>query len=789
MREKLRMRIGTSVLGLVVLFCALSASAQERRTEEPPATVAPGTLGGAPAGPSEAPKPTEKPIRIPLTEVIGTGPAALEHIPGSGRVVTRESLEKNRRFTINEALREVPGVNVRDEEGFGLRPNIGIRGLNPTRSTKIHIMEDGVPIMLMPYGDASTYFFPPLFRFDRIEILKGSGQLLFGPQNIGGVMNMITRMPSPTPQGNLQVMGGNLSYLNTHLDYGGMWGRSGYLLDATHYQGTSPRFFQNRAKVDDMTFKTVQEISDRTAILAKFNYYREDSTIGYQGITEKQWGQDPHHSPFNNDRMDFRRIGFHVAVNNMWTANLTSTTNFFGHYISRDWGRQMQDADGDPSTGDCTVNGTGGVGGGCVTGNNINATAPDALPANGRFINARKYWVYGVEPRFHAEHRLFGIASQADFGVRYMYEESERKQFLNASSGIGVSCPGFSADQASCLGEDTHRTTNAYALFFQNRFLLTDQITITPGFRVEHVNYDQVDKRAPAVGGINQGTGVFTKTSITEVLPGLGMTYSPVKNYTLFAGVHRGFAPPQISDAIQSNVVVDLDAELSWNYEVGLRSTPVHWLGYELTFFRMDFQNQIISQSVAGGAGATNTNAGRTAHSGIEFAFKADMLDMITGLNRDHDITVDFNYTWLGQAEFRGTRNSNIGGTALLPGESATFNTNNQRLPYAPKNMLTAGLGYANRLIGFDGRAEVQCISDMFGDDRNTHNPTPNGQRGIIRGWCVLNAAANQYVKLIKTTFFITGKNLLDQLFMVDRTRGIYPGLPLLVQAGAKWSF
>jgi Fe(3+) dicitrate transport protein len=730
----------------------------------------------------EPAKPQEKPIKLPLTEVIGIGPNALEHIPGSGQVITKEDLERNHRFTINEALREVPGVNVRDEDGFGLRPNIGVRGLNPTRSTKIHIMEDGVPIMLMPYGDASSYYFPPLFRFDRIEVLKGSGQLLFGPQNIGGVMNMITRMPSATPQGNFQVTGGNLSYMNTHFDYGGMWGKSGYLLDVTHYQGTSPRFFQNRVKVDDASFKTVQELSDRTTVLAKFNYYREDSTLGYQGITEQQWGQDAHHSPFNNDKMDFRRVGFHVAVNHMFTANLTSTTNFFGHYISRDWSRQMQDTDGDPATGACAVSGTGSVTG-CTTGNNINATAASALPANGRFTNARKYWVYGVEPRFHLDHKVLGINSEADFGVRYMSEESERKQFINVVSGVGQSCSGGTNGQ-SCLGEDTHRTTSAYALFFQNRFHVTDKVTITPGFRVEHVNYDQIDKRAFS------GAGFFTKTDITEVLPGVGITYSPVKQYTLFAGVHRGFAPPQISDAIQSNAVVDLDAELSWNYEAGLRGKPAHWLGFETTLFRMDFQNQIISQSVAGGSGATNTNAGRTAHTGIEFGAKMDLLDLAKGhQDKNEDIVLDVNYTWLAQAEFRGNRNSNITGAALLPGESALYNTNNNRLPYAPKNMLTAGLGYANRNVGFDGRVETQCIGDMFGDDRNTHNPTPNGQRGIIRGWCIMNASANQYVKPLGTTFFVTGKNLFDQLFMVDRTRGIYPGLPFLVQAGAKWSF
>ena len=779
LRILLRMRIVTMI---VLMSVSLAGSSFVMPPTGHAAETAPASAqdADAPIVLDEPVKPEEKAIKLPLTEVIGTGLNAMEHIPGSGRVVTREELERNHRFTINEALREVPGVNVRDEDGFGLRPNIGIRGLNPTRSTKVHIMEDGVPIMLMPYGDASSYYFPPLFRFDRIEVLKGSGQLLFGPQSIGGVMNLITRMPSAKPEGHFQMTGGNLSYLNTHFDYGGMWGKNGYLLDVTHFQGTSPRFFQNRVKVDDVTFKNVQELSDRTTILSKFNYYREDSTIGYQGITEKQWGQNAHHSPFHNDKMDFSRLGFHVAVNHMFTANLTSTTNFFGHYISRDWGRQMQDKDGVAGGAACTLTG-GTIGGDCVTGNSIDATAADALPANGRFVNARKYWVYGVEPRFHLDHKILGINSEADFGVRYMSEQSERKQFINITSGTGQSCP---QTQTGCLGEDTLRTTNAYALFFQNRFHVTDKITVTPGFRVEHVNYDQQNKLA------NTGNGVFSKTSLTEVLPGIGMTYSPGKQYTLFAGVHRGFAPPQISDAIQSNVVVDLAAELSWNYELGLRGQPVHWLGFESTLFRMDFQNQIISQSVAGGSGATNTNGGRTAHTGIEFATKMDLLDLAKGRqDRNEDITLDINYTWLGQAEFRGNRISSLSSSALLPGEATTVSVNNNRLPYAPKNLLTAGLGYANRNIGFDIRMESQCIGDMFGDDRNTHNPTPNGQRGIIRGWCIMNASANQYVKSIDTTFFVTGKNLLDQTYMVDRTRGIYPGLPMLIQGGAKWTF
>jgi len=722
-------------------------------------------------------QPVEKPIKLPLTEVIGMGPNALEHIPGSGRVITKEDLERNHRLTINEALREVPGVHVRDEEGLGLRPNIGIRGLNPNRSAKLLILEDGVPITMNPYADPETYYFPPLFRFDRIEILKGSGQLLHGPQTIGGVMNLITRMPPRTPGGNAQFIGGNLNYANMHFDYGGTFGKTGYLLDVTHFQSDSPRFTNQRVKVDDVTFKQVSELSDRTSILAKFNYYREDSQISYQGLTESQYALNPHETPFENDKFDLKRIGMHVAVQHAFNATLTSTTNFFGHYINRRWKRQSTDLDGDPATANATFN----------TGNPLAAGVTQAIPTNAAFINDRVYWVYGVEPRFHLDHRLLGMKSEADFGGRLLYESADRKQFRNGATGLGESCfagAPLAGNAQACLGENTDRTTTAYSLFFQDRFFVTDQFTITPGFRVEHVNYEQVDRAA------NSGSGAFSKTFITEVLPGVGITYSPVKNYTFFTGVHRGFSPPKISDAVQSNVVTDLNAELSWNYELGVRANPAHWAWFELTGFRMDFQNQIISQTLSGGSGATNTNAGRTAHTGLEFATKLDLMDLVKGRqDQNEDIMMDLNWTWLPQAEFRGNRNSSITGTALLAGEAATVSVNNNRLTFAPRNTLTAGLGYANRNIGFDVRLETQCIGDQFSDDRNTDAATPNGQRGIIKGWCIVNAAMNQHVKPLNTTFFVTSKNLLDQTYMVDRARGIYPGIPLLIQLGAKWSF
>ncbi|HUP81081.1 MAG TPA: TonB-dependent receptor, partial [Pirellula sp.] len=447
----------------------------------------------------------------------------------------------------------------------------------------------------------------------------------------------------------------------------------------------------------------------------KFNYYGEDSKLGYQGITEADWaraGRD-RQTQFTNDRLDFTRIGAHIALQHMFNANFSSTTNFFGHWIERNWKRAYQqgfDQAGNPV-------------GASVQSNAIPVSSFSVGPAqNQSFTNAREYFVYGVEPRFHLTHRLFGIASEADFGARALFERSDRKQFLNFVNNPGGTSSCFDPGNptpGTCLNENNVRKTAAYSLFFQNRFFITDQITVTPGFRVENATYEQFNK-LPVTGE------AYGRTSFTEVLPGIGATYAPTNKYTFFAGVHRGFAPPAISDAITGafstgpTTINDLNAELSWNYKIGLRSTPVHWLGYEMTLFEMDFQNAIISQSVAGGVGSTLTNGGRTKQKGIEFAAKADLLDMLTGQNNDQDITMDINYTWLAEAKFKGTRNSTISGTQLLPDEAEVVSVSGNRLPYAPRHMLTAGLGYTNRPFGFNARIEAQCISDMFGDDRNT---------------------------------------------------------------------
>ncbi|HEU4593828.1 MAG TPA: TonB-dependent receptor [Pyrinomonadaceae bacterium] len=687
-------------------------------------------------------------VVVSTSRIAGT-PEVLERIPGSVEIINRDTLESSRVFTSTEALRKAAGVNVRDEEGFGLRPNIGIRGLNPTRSTKVLLLEDGIPLTYAPYGDNASYYHPPIDRFETVEVLKGSGQILYGPQTVGGVINFITRNPPLKPSGTLTLVGGNRDYFNGHLGYGGTWGNTGLLFDYTRKQGEGAR--ENlRSGLNDFNFKSVSTFGTRQALTLKFNYYGEDSNITYSGLTEAEFRQNPRGNAFRNDFFYGDRFGASATHAFVFQQDVVLTTNIYGSFFKRHWWRQSSNSNERPNR----LNTSPGGDPDCTGMADLSTTCG----IQGRL---RQYHFFGVEPRLRVNHRLFGVRSEADFGFRAHFETQHRRQ----ENG------DLPTSRSGALVEHNERLNQAYSGFAQNRFIFGDW-TITPGVRVEHVEYQRTNLLA------NGGAGVSGRTELTQFVPGLGVSYSPSAKLTVFAGAHRGFAPPRTEDVINNNTggVVELEPELSWNYELGVRSAPFDGVRLEATAFRMDYQNQIVPASLAGGVGAALTNGGETLHQGFELTGRVD-----TGalLKSRHNFYGRAAYTFLPVAEFRGLRRSSVDSATVITG---------RRLPYAPENLLTATFGYSHPR-GLDALMEAVHVGPQFGDDLNTVAPSANGQRGLIQGFTVWNATANYKVERLRTTFFVTVKNVFDRLYIADRSRGILPGQPRLVQSGLKLNF
>jgi Fe(3+) dicitrate transport protein len=379
----------------------------------------------------------------------------LERIPGSIEVIEPELLARSHPFNFSDALRKATGVNVRDEEGFGLRPNIGLRGLNPTRSSKVLLLEDGLFVTYAPYGDNASYYHPPIERFQSIEVMKGSSQIAYGPVTVGGVINYLTPAPPLDPSGYAMVTAGNREFLDAKVAYGGTWGSTGFLVDATRKQGDGARD-NVHSEVNDVTLKLVQTLGPRQTLTLKGNYYGEDSNVTYSGLRQAEYEQDPRQNPFANDYFYGDRYGASATHSLLLRSDALLTTQLYGMTFSRDWWRQSSNSGQRPN--DAPDPNCGGMA-------NLNTTCGN----EGRL---RNFSHFGLDSRLRFSHGLFGARSEAEVGGRLHFEDQDR---LQQNGDRPLSRSGVTV-------EDNERKNDAYSLFVQNRTLLGDW-TITPGVR------------------------------------------------------------------------------------------------------------------------------------------------------------------------------------------------------------------------------------------------------------------------------------------------------------------
>ena len=150
-----------------------------------------------------------EPILMAKLEIISEVETPYEVMPGAATVMDMHTLKLVNPIGTQEMLEYVPGINAFADDGIGnSRISIGIRGLNPRRSSRVLILEDGVPIQPALYVYPNMYYNPPADRIDQIEVIKGSGTVLYGPQTMGGVINYFTKRPRNEFGGALKITGG-----------------------------------------------------------------------------------------------------------------------------------------------------------------------------------------------------------------------------------------------------------------------------------------------------------------------------------------------------------------------------------------------------------------------------------------------------------------------------------------------------------------------------------------------------------------------------------------------------
>ena len=547
---------------------------------------------------------------IESVSIIGTK-ADARKIAGSGTVISNEDLQKTIDTDIHKILSAVPGVFFRTEDGYGLRPNISIRGTSLDRSSKITIMEDGVLVAPAPYTSASAYYFPTTGRIHGVEVLKGPSAITQGPSTIGGALNLIsTPIPTEGKGQFVQELGDN-GMMRTHAVLGGDNGTFGAMVEV-HEHSTDG--FDSIANVGgDTGF-------DKSDLLAKFRYTSgnhevtlkmldldESSDQTYVGLSQYSFQQNPRrrygmtqYDQMNNDG-EQQSITYKGSFGNV-DVIATSWSNDY----HRDWFK-VDKANNGKAFG--ISNGINNV---IDAANNGNADAQGILDGT-RAVevklkhNNRFYGNEGIQFQLSTDignHSVtFGYRDMEDYESRLQNYECFDQSADGKNSVLTPCSTGWTGSN------NRLRETDATSYFVQDTITI-DKLSLTFGYRSE--DYDKVENRwsdAKPTRTIKDAKYNNKKSSGDYSTTGFGATYDVSENLKLVAGFHQGMSPVFNGDAEEAD-----NMELGFRYNKG--TTAV-----EVIYFASDYANLVAEckNSSGGDCDAGDTfSGGEVDVSGLE---------------------------------------------------------------------------------------------------------------------------------------------------------------------------
>jgi Fe(3+) dicitrate transport protein len=687
----------------------------------------------------------------------------INNIAGSAQFIDLEALERYNYNDINRVLREVPGINIQEEEGYGNRPNIGIRGGRSERSADITLMEDGILIAPAPYAAPSAYYFPRVNRMEAIEVRKGSSTIKFGPRTTSGAVNMLSSS-IPAGQSGRAIFGyGSDNTQRLELNYGDMSEKFSYVIDLG-YESTDG-------------FKTLDITGDDTGYaiadgMAKFRYVidpnaeiyqhvefkigatTEDSNETYLGLTQADFESNPYrrYTASQRDNMDANHDQFQLSHYIEPSDNVDVTTTIYRNNFSRNWYKlQSVTIGNDKKSISNSLDDSAYLD--ALKGN----TDLDGTSANNLTIRAnnRDYYSEGIQSVIAHQYETKRASHEVEYGIRYHYDEEDRfqneDQYSITSGLMDLTSAGAPGSNANRVGE-----AKALAMYVENE-IDYGKLILTPGLRYESIKLTRN----------NRANGDVDVNHIDIFLPGFGAIYDLDDNYNLFASVHKGFAPPGPSTN------TDQRSEESVNYEIGIRYNNNN-LKTELVGFYNDYNNLLGEDTLSSSGSGTGDlyNGGEVTVYGIEAGLKYDLAAFTN--QSDFKFPLNINYTFTS-AEFDSSFTSSF--------DEWNTVTKGDELPYVPEHQLYVS-------IGVEAEKWTSYLSAKYMDEmRTVAGSGPIAYGSGTDDHFIIDVTA-EYKLDDKSKLFASVYNLTDEAYVVARRpAGARPGAPLSILVGMKLQF
>jgi len=710
-------------------------------------------------------------------EVLGSKEAVFE-ISGSGFYIAQEEIANFQYANLDQILRQVPGVYFRGEDGYGLFPNISLRGVDSNRSGKVTMMEDGVLTAPAPYAAPSAYYSPTVGRMSSLEVLKGSSQLQYGPHTTGGVINYISTPIPNEKTGYLKLQYGENNDMRLHAWTGGKQksdaGTFGYLaevyarqtdgfksIDSTAaYEGSDDTGFDKRDTM--VKFGWQPDASQEHSFEFKLGYTDFHADETYLGLSTEDFEQDPfrRYAGSRFDEIDTHNTRTYLRHQTRWdNGNTLSTTAYYNNF-HRNW-YKLNKVDGkDLAT--ALFNGT-------ELYEVLTGTRAGELRVK---ANNRNYFLGGVQSEFNGDFYAGKVLNEITAGLRLHRDQIRRFQWediyhLNDQGGVdefilyGKSEPGGSAG-------NRRQRVDSTSLYVTDRISM-GSFAISPGVRYEDVDWEYF--RADGRETPNDDTGNYDIFA-----PGITAEYSVDDKTRLFAGLNRG-----ISLVSPGSARSGLDPEETDSFEAGVKAQSNGWYG-EAVFFNTKFKNLIARESDAGGNPVGgDKNIGEITSRGLE-------LLLSTTLHQDASIQVPltFAFTYTDAQFGDGTASENADSTIFagaIPGNE---------LPYIPEIQWNVTTGIDADRWSFHVAATY--VGDSHGDGSNLGlekdtSGTADARFGNINSYFLIDLSY-RYQLSDTTSLFASVQNALDETWLASRIpHGPRPGVPRQTSVGVDWQF
>jgi Fe(3+) dicitrate transport protein len=688
---------------------------------------------------------------------------------GSAYYLSPKEIQKFGFTDINRALRTVPGVTIYEEDGFGLRPNISLRGTSPERSSKITLMEDGVLISPAPYSASSAYYFPTIARMEAVEILKGSSQVQFGPFTTGGAINMISAQIPSEFSGQVRASYGSFNSNQLHAKIGGVDKTVGYMVQYVNYGSdgfkTLPSGKNTGFNKNDLVAKIAVNLFPNAALKQslefKFQYADELGNETYLGLSENDFNENPfsRYASSNEDKMTTNHTQYMFTHKLEVSQNAVITTTAYQNYFARNWYK----------LNDITFNGDKQSIAAILEDpttlsnhfNIVNGSVNSDADAIGIKANNRKYLAQGIQTKLDYHWYKGDSFHDLEIGVRYHYDEEDRFQWVDNYS---ISNTGnLFLTTAGFPGTDANRITSAKAFASYITYKLKyNNWTITPGARYENITLTRADfgKSDITRSGVNL---VARENSVGVFIPGMGANYKFNNDFSLFGGVHKGFSPPGNQEG--------QEPEKSVNYEVGTRFNLGKLVGEFVGFFN-DYSNLLGSDLAAtGGTGSLDQfNAGEVNVNGIEILLNYNF----SNENAKFSWPVSFGYTFTN-TKFQNSFGSSDGLWGVV--------TTGDELPYIPKHQLNAAVSLEHKSF------EINLNARFNGEFRTLAGTGSIPDNAKVDSNFIIDVSGKYF---LTKNFMLTANiiNLLDATYAVSRVpAGLRPGHPFGAYAGFDFRF